>query len=108
LPWATERDAGNAASVKLGWPEEVTISVAIGFCVSPPPFTLTVMGYVPTTVLAPTLKVIVELPAPGAAIVLGLKLTLVPAGTPTADNDMALLKPPETVVETVAVPCDPC
>ena len=58
--------------------------------------------------LAPTLKVMVELPAPGAAIVLGVKLTVVPAGAPTADNVMALLKPLEIVVEIAAVPCDPC
>ena len=41
----------------------------------------------------------VELPAPGAAMVAGVKLTVVPAGTPAADKVMALLKPLETVVE---------
>src|SRR5208283_1368720 len=49
----------------------------------------------------------VELPAPGATIVLGTKLTVVPAGAPTADNVMGLLKPPETVVEITVVPSDP-
>jgi hypothetical protein len=46
----------------------------------------------------------VELPPPGAAIVVGLKLTVVPLGTPVADRLMALLKPPLTVVVMVEVP----
>jgi len=48
--------------------------------------------------------VIVELPEPGAAIVCGLKLTVVPDGTPEADKLMALLKPPLMVVVIVDVP----
>ena len=56
----------------------------------------------------PTVIVIVELPAPGAGIVLGLKLTVVPAGAPAADNPMEPLKPPLIVVVIVEVPCDPC
>jgi hypothetical protein len=48
--------------------------------------------------------VMVELPAPGAAIVLGLKLTVVPLGAPVADRLIALLKPPLTVVLIVEVP----
>src|SRR5271157_5030963 len=49
----------------------------------------------------------VELPAPGAAMVLGVKLTVAPAGTPADDSVIALLKPPETVVEITDVPCEP-
>ena len=48
--------------------------------------------------------VIVELPEPGAGIGLGLKLTVVPDGTPEADKLMALLKPPLIVVVIVDVP----
>jgi hypothetical protein len=48
--------------------------------------------------------VMVELPEPGAGIVLGLKLTVVPEGTPDADRLIALLKPPLTVVVIVEVP----
>ena len=44
------------------------------------------------------------MPPPGAAIVLGLKLTVVPLGAPVADRLMALLKPPLTVVVIVEVP----
>jgi len=48
--------------------------------------------------------VMVELPEPGAGIVLGLKLTVVPDGAPDADRVMALLKPPLMVVVIVEVP----
>ena len=54
--------------------------------------------------LAPTVMVMVELPAPGAGIVLGLKLTVVPVGTPVADRLIELLNPPLTVVVIVEVP----
>jgi hypothetical protein len=59
-------------------------------------------------VLDPTAIVIVELPPPGAAIVLGLKLTVVPLGAPEADKLIALLKPPLTAVVMVEVPWLPC
>ena len=54
-------------------------------------------------VLAPTLMVMVDEPEPGAAIEVGLKLTVVPVGAPVALRAMALLKPPETVVLIVEV-----
>src|SRR5215469_5573617 len=50
----------------------------------------------------------VDEPEPGAAIGLGLKLTVVPVGAPLADRLMALLKPPLTVVVMVEVPWAPC
>jgi hypothetical protein len=52
--------------------------------------------------------VIVELPAPGAAIGLGLNPNVVPIGTPEADKLMALLNPPLIVVLIVDVPWLPC
>ena len=55
-------------------------------------------------VLLPTVMVIVELPPPGAGIVLGLKLTVVPVGMPEADKLIALLKLPLMVVVIVDVP----
>ena len=70
----------------------------------PPPLPVTVMGYVPVAVLDPTVIVIVELPPPGAAIVVGLKLTVVPVGAPEADRLIALLKLPLMVVVMVEVP----
>ena len=48
--------------------------------------------------------VMVELPAPGAGIGFGLKLTVVPEGAPEADRLIALLKPPLMVVVIVDVP----
>ena len=65
-------------------------------------------GYVPGAVLAPTVMVIVELPAPGAGIIVGLKLTVVPLGMPVADNITGLLNPPPITVVIVDVPCAPC
>ena len=58
--------------------------------------------------LDPTVMVMVELPDPGAGMVLGLKLTEVPEGTPAADRLIALLKPPLMVVVMVEVPWLPC
>jgi hypothetical protein len=46
----------------------------------------------------------VELPAPGAAIGLGLKLAVVPSGSPEVNRVIVLLKPPLIVVVIVEVP----
>src|SRR5215470_13977550 len=46
----------------------------------------------------------VDEPEPGAAIGVGLKLTVVPEGTPLANRLMAWLKPPLTVVVMVELP----
>ena len=48
--------------------------------------------------------VMVELPDPGAGIVLGIEADVVPEGTPEADRLIALLKPPLMVVVMVDVP----
>lgn len=57
-------------------------------------------------VLAPECAVIVrvDVPEPGAAMIVRLKLTVTPDGMPDADNAIAELKPPETVVVIVEVP----
>ncbi len=102
MPCTTLTEAGEPDIVKLG--AAVTVSVTVALCWIPPPFPVTVIGYVPTAVLDPTAIVIVELPPPGAAIVPGLKLTVVPLGAPAADRLIALLKPPLTVVVIVEVP----
>jgi len=59
-------------------------------------------------VLLPTAIVILDEPEPGAAIGLGLKMTVVPEGAPLADKLMVLLKPPLTVVVMVELPWAPC
>jgi hypothetical protein len=48
--------------------------------------------------------VIVDVPEPGAAMVFGLKVTVTLDGWPVALNEIAELKPPETVVVIVEVP----
>ncbi|HTS06451.1 MAG TPA: hypothetical protein VMP68_12780, partial [Candidatus Eisenbacteria bacterium] len=78
LPCTTLTVAGVAESAKLG--PAVTVRVTTALSWAAPPFPVTVIGYVPAAVLAPTVIVIVEVPAPGAASVLGLKLTVVPLG----------------------------
>ncbi len=78
--------------------------VTATLCWTPPPFPVTVITYVPTEVLAPTVMVMVELPEPGAGIVAGLKFTVVPDGIPEADRLIALLKPPLITVVIVEVP----
>jgi hypothetical protein len=52
----------------------------------------------------PTLTDMVEVPEPGAAMELGLRVTVWAVPCPEADRLIAELKPPETVVVMVAVP----
>ena len=102
LPWTTVREAGEAEIVKL--PLAGTVRVTVVLCWIPPPLPITVMGYIPGGVLTPTVIVIVDVPEPGAGIVLGLKVMVVPVGTPDAERAMELLKPPLTAVVIVDVP----
>src|SRR5271166_3131866 len=97
-------EAGEAEIVKFGCCCAVTVSVTVVFCWTPPPLPVTVMGYVPTGVLAPIVIVIVEPPEPGAGIGFGLKLTVVPEGIPDADRLIELLKPPLMAAVIVEVP----
>lgn len=46
----------------------------------------------------------VDDPEPGAAMLDGLKLAVTPDGSPLADSETALLKPPEMVLVIVEVP----
>ena len=55
-----------------------------------------------------TASVRVDVPEPGAAIDVGLKVAVTPAGWPLADNATAELNPPETVVVMAEVPLLPC
>jgi hypothetical protein len=63
---------------------------------------------VPVAVEAPAVRVSVEEPEPGAAIEVGLKAAVAPVGSPDAESEIALLKPPDTAVVTVVVPKEPC
>jgi len=53
------------------------------------------------------LTVIVDVPAPGAAMELGLKVTVTPLPPPEADKLIGESKPPEIVVVMVDVPEGP-
>lgn len=55
-----------------------------------------------------TARVNVDVPDPGAAMDVGLKLAVTPVGWPLADNATAELKPPETVVVIEEDPLLPC
>jgi hypothetical protein len=68
---------------------------------------LTATLYVPAAVDAATEIVRVEEPEPGAAIDVGLKLAVAPAGKPEAESDKAELKLPDIVVVIVAAPAPP-
>ena len=57
--------------------------------------------------LEATVKVAVDVPEPGAAMDVGLKLTVTPVGWPLAVSAIAELKPPETAVVMVEVPLLP-
>lgn len=49
-----------------------------------------------------------DVPEPGAAIDVGLKVAVTPVGIPLADSAIAELNPPETAVVTVELPLAPC
>ncbi|HUC30029.1 MAG TPA: hypothetical protein VMR80_10615 [Candidatus Acidoferrum sp.] len=72
--------------------------------VTPPPVPVIVIVRVPVDALLPTVTVIVDVPEPGAAIELGLKLTVTRDPWPLADKPIAELKPPEIVVVIVDLP----
>jgi hypothetical protein len=59
-------------------------------------------------VVEPTVMAIAELPDPGAGIVAGLNLTVVPGGMPAAERLTELLKRPLITVVMVEVPRIPC
>jgi hypothetical protein len=108
LPCTTETEFGEAAMVKAGVAEAVTVSATLADSVRPPPVPVTVMEYVPVAVDDPTARVRAELPEPGAAMDVGLNDAVVPAGRPDALSATALLNPPETVVVMVLLPLLPC
>lgn len=82
----------------------ITSNVTVVVWVIPPPFAVIVMVRFPVRAVRPTFTVIVDVPDPGAAIELGLKLTLFALPWPDADKVIAELNPPETAVVIVTVP----
>ena len=82
----------------------ITFNVTVVVCVTPPPVPVIVMVWLPIRALRPTFTVIVEVPDPGAATELGLKLTDCEFPAPEADKLIAELNPPDTAVVIVEVP----
>src|SRR5580658_4064890 len=62
----------------------------------------------PVAVVDATARVTADVPEPGAAIDVGLKVTVTPVGWPVADKAIAESKLPETAVVIVDVPLLPC
>lgn len=86
----------------------VTVSDTVAVWVIPPPVPVMVMVDVPVAAVEATVKVNLDVPEPGAAMDVGLKAAVTPVGRPEADNAIAELNPPETVVVMVDVPVLPC
>ena len=78
VPWGTENEFGEAVMVNA--PTGVTVRETVAVCVVPPPVPVMVIVYVPVKVVEATAIVIVEVPEPGAAIDVGLKVTVTPVG----------------------------
>ena len=72
-----------------------------------PPVPVTVMVYVPIELFESAVTVMVEVPEPGAAMDMGLKVTVTPFGWPAADKITAVSKPPEFGVVMVLVRREP-
>ena len=105
-PSATETEVELAERVKLA--ETATIKLKVVEFVMPLPDPVTVMAYVPVAVDGARFKVSVEVPEPGAGIVMGLKVAVTPLGRPLADNVIAASNPPERIGAIVVVPLPPC
>jgi hypothetical protein len=105
---ATDKESpdpkGPGFFMSVNFPYWITSNVTVVVWVIPPPFAVIVMVRFPVRAVRPTFTVIVDVPDPGAAIELGLKLTLFALPCPDADKVIAELKPPETDVATVTVP----
>jgi len=80
------------------------VNVTVVVCDRLPAVPLIVTVRVPVLDLLPTRIVIVEVPAPGAAIELGLNVTELLLPAPEADRLIDELNPPEIAVVIVEVP----
>jgi len=104
LPCGTDTLGGDAVTVKLGDVAGLMVRATVVVWVTPPPVAVTVTFDVPVVAVLLAVNVSVELPLPGAAIELGLKLAVTPAGSPEAENEIAELNPPVTEVVIAVLP----
>jgi hypothetical protein len=89
-------------------PAAAIVRAIVIVCVTVPPVAVTVTFAVPVVAVALAVNVSVELPLPGAAMEVGLKLAVTPAGKPEAERVTAELNPPLTALEMVELPEAPC
>lgn len=82
----------------------VIVRVRVAVAVLPPPVAVILIGKVERAALLAAVTVMLVVPDPGAAMGFGEKLTVTPDSIPVAVNEIGALKPPETVVVTVAMP----
>lgn len=75
---------------------------------TPPPLAVTVILKVPVVAVLLAVNVSLELPFPGAAMDVGLKLAVNPAGKPETDKLSAALNPPVAAVVIVVAAEFPC
>ena len=108
VPCVTETDVGEALMVKFGVGAAVTVNPRAAVWVLPPPVAVIVTVAVPTVADELAVRVRVDEPEPGAAIVDGLKAALTPDGNPDAEREIAELNDPDRVVDTVELPDEPC
>ena len=85
-------------------PLAVTVKLIVAEWVLLPPEPLTTTLYAPALADAPTEIVTVDEPDPGAAIDVGLKVAVAPAGKPAAESATTELKLPDIVVVIVDAP----
>jgi hypothetical protein len=82
----------------------MTSRVTFVVFLTPTPLPVMVIVRLPVLARLATRTVMVEVPEPGAAIELGLKLTVTLLPSPEADSAIAESNPPEIVVVIVEVP----
>ena len=74
----------------------------------PPPVPVTVIVVLPSVALAAAVTVMVDVPDPGAAMLVGAKTTVTPLGIPVAESATAELNPPRIALVIVDGPELPC
>jgi len=107
-PCVTDTDVGEALMAKFGVAAAVTVNPRLAVWLLPPPVAVIVAVAEPTVAEELAVRVRVDEPDPGAAIVDGLKLALTPEGSPDAEREIAELNDPDRVVDTVELPDVPC
>ena len=83
------------------------VRVRVAVAVLPPPVAVILIGKVVRLADLDAVTNMETVPDPGAAMGLGEKLTVTPDSIPDAVKEIGALKPPDTVVVTVAVPESP-